>query len=108
MKIYRDGKEYELTMDEVVSAWIEHQEELNRKEKETWRCIIRDNIQKFSYDKTKEDAIVTCMLDDIYIDVKKRGVDSDWALGIDEHYEGNGGLCEYFLDAMMQLDLEID
>ena len=104
MKIYRDNKEYELTTNEIFSAWIEYQEKLDKEEMEIWRDIIKNNILNFSYDKNYEDEIIGFMLSEIWEDVKNLGVDFNWALGVEEYSNGGGGLYEYYLNAISNLD----
>ena len=108
MKIYRNGTEIELTQEEVIAAWIEHQAKLDKSEKEVVKEVIADKLRKsnFDYDPEDEDEIIEEMTDLIWTDVKRRGVDMDWALGTAEYCAGRDGFPEYFYETMSNLDLE--
>lgn len=107
MKIYRNGTEIELTQEEVIAAWIEHQAKLDKSEKEGIKEFITKKLQEgnLDYDPEDEDEIIEEMTDSIWIDVKRRGVDMDWALGTAEYCAGGDGFSEYFYEAMSNLDL---
>ena len=107
MKIYRNGTEIELTRQEIVAAWLEYQTKLEEREKEGVKEIIADKLRKsnLDYDPEDEDEIIEEMTDSIWTDVKRRGVDMDWALGTEEYCGEDGGFSEYFYEAMSNLDL---
>lgn len=106
MKIYRNGTEIELTRQEIVAAWLEHQTKLEEREKEGVKEIIADKLRKsnFDYDPNDEDEIIEEMTDSIWSDVKRRGVDMAWALGTEEYCAGGDGFSEYFYEAMSDLN----
>lgn len=108
MKIYREGIEIELTKQEIVAAWIEHQSKIDASEREGYAYIIKSNIQQgnFVYDTKYEADIIEEITDLIWSDVKRRGVDADWALGTEEYCNGCSGFLEYFYEAMRNLGLE--
>lgn len=102
--IYRDGKEIVLTDEEVRQVWFEYQATLDANEKDGWKHIVTENLKNYTFPAEKEEDIREDILNRIFRDVIKNGVDIEWAL-TDGLY---GGFPEYFWDSVLELEISYE
>jgi hypothetical protein len=99
--IYRDGMEIVLTDEEVRKVWFEYQTTLDTNEKDGWKHIVTENLKNYTFPAEREEDIREDILNRIFRDVIKNGVDLGWALADDLY----GGFSEYFLDSVLELGI---
>lgn len=99
--IYRDGMEIVLTDGEVRKVWFEYQTTLDTNEKNGWKHIVTENLKNYTFPAEKEEDIREDILNRIFRDVIKNGVDPEWAL-TDGFY---GGFSEYFWESVLEFGI---
>ena len=89
-------------MERAVAGYLEVEQENDYDV--AYDSIVMDllDVKSMFY---RLDEIIEEMTDSIWSDVKRRGVDMDWALGTAEYCAGRDGFPEYFYEAMSNLDL---
>lgn len=102
--IYRDEKEIILTDEEVRKVWFEYQTTIDTQEKNGWKHIVEENLKNYTFPVDKKEDIREDILNRIFRDVIKNGVDIEWAI-TDGLY---GGFSEYFWESVLEFEISYE
>lgn len=115
MYITRDGKEIQLTEEEIRKAYYIYDDELRNREFERYKVKTKAALNKAKekwemIDVVITDEVVEHIAYSIRKSVEEFGNDEEWCFDTDTQHEDIylGGFFDFYLDALMVLGLTED